>query len=179
MNATYGESQSMSGKKGASGRPSGALSWHQHPTARCGHQLNVLIELWLALAPERRFTVPPKDKRVLAERAIRQVLLNEIESPEVVVVDVDDVLAWSRRHNTAATVEGGPTLRRVRRSRNDDSFNPATGFHIGAAEMDGSANVGFSGVASVIVTATAEMDGRGSMLAVRAGVPLPPHGIPN
>jgi hypothetical protein len=83
-------------------------------TARCGHRLNVVIELWLALAPERRFTVPPKKKRALAERAIREQLLAEIESPEVADVDVDDVLAWSRRHNTAARVEDGLTLRRVR-----------------------------------------------------------------
>jgi hypothetical protein len=89
----------------------------------------VLIELWLALAPERRFTVPPRDKRALAEHAIRETLYSEIESPEVVAVDVDDVLAWSRRHNTAAETEGGPTLRRVRRSRDDDSFNPATGIY--------------------------------------------------
>jgi hypothetical protein len=121
MNATYGESV-MAGKKGRSGRPLGALSWYQNPTARCGHALNAAVELWLALVPERRFTMPPKIRRFTAQNVIRQTLCNEIESSEVAVVDVDDVLAWSRRHNTAAKVEGGPTLRRkVRRSRDDDS----------------------------------------------------------
>jgi hypothetical protein len=81
--------------------------------ARCEQRLNVLIEWWLACAPERRFTVPPKIKRDLAERAIRQQLYNETESPEVVAVDVDEVLAWSRRR-----APDGPSLRRkVRRSR--------------------------------------------------------------
>jgi hypothetical protein len=106
----------MAGKAGRSGRPPGTLSWHLHPTARCGNRLDVLIELWLAFAPERRFTVPPKIKRDLAERAIRETLDNEIESPEFVAVNVDDVLAWSRRQ-----APDGPSLRRkVTRWRNDD-----------------------------------------------------------
>ena len=106
----------MAGKAGRSGRPPGALSWYRNPTARCGHALNAAVELWLALVPERRFTMPPKIRRFTAQNVIRQTLCNEIENSEMAVVDVDDVLAWSRRHNTAAKVEGGPTLRRVRGS---------------------------------------------------------------
>jgi hypothetical protein len=106
----------MAGKAGRSGRPPGAQSWHHNATARCGHRLNVLIELWLAPAPERRFTVPPKIKRALAERAIRETLDNEIESPEVVAVDVDDVLAWSRRQ-----APDGPSLRR--KVRGPDAYD--------------------------------------------------------
>jgi hypothetical protein len=134
----------MAGKAGRSGRKKGTLSWYQNATARCGHALNTVIELWLALAPERRFTVPPKDKRALAERAIRQVLVNEIELeqdpvvltiegvdkvlrliqdndpeirriPGVVVIDVDDVLAWSRRQ-----VRDERSLRRKARRLRDD-----------------------------------------------------------
>jgi hypothetical protein len=111
------------------GKRPGALSWPKHLTARAGNYLNVLIELWLATEPERRFTVPPKIKRVLAAYACKRVIEIEIEleqhpevltidgvdkilrlikdtttplnylqrTPGVVVIDVDDVLAWSRR----------------------------------------------------------------------------------
>jgi hypothetical protein len=73
------------------------------------------MEEWLALAPERVFTVPPKIKRALAERAIREVLYNMIEledrNPKVVAkvvfVEVDAVLAWSRRQ-----APKGPSLHR-------------------------------------------------------------------
>jgi len=122
----------MVGKKGHSGRPPGSISRFKNPVARCGHRLNVLIEIWLGHAPERRFTVPPKIKRALAEQAIREELdmieLDPENPEEVVVVDVepvaspflrpgwcrfslDDVLAWSRRR-----APEGPSLRRkVRR----------------------------------------------------------------
>ena len=147
----------MVGKKGHSGRPPGTLSWYQNATARCGHQLNALIELWLAGVPiqiaperwlvqptERRYTVPPKIKHVLALTAIRQVVFNEIEleqdpgvlttdvdkvlrhiqddepdlrqTPGVVVIDVDKVLAWSRRR-----APSGPSLRR--KVRGPDAYD--------------------------------------------------------
>jgi len=50
------------------------------------------------------------------------------------------------------------------------------GVHIGAAEMDGVASVAFHGAASGIHSGAATMNGQGSMLAVTAAVPLPPHG---
>jgi hypothetical protein len=134
----------MAGKKGRSGRPPGTLSCHMHPTARCGMQLNALIEMWLALTPGRRHTVPPRRKRAMAECAIREVLFNEIELeqapevltkdvgkvlrliqdddpeirqiPGVVVIDVDDVLAWSRRR-----APDGPSLRR--KVRGPDAYD--------------------------------------------------------
>ena len=77
----------MAGKKGRSGRRRGSTSWWRNPTALAGHHLNVLIEMWLAGVPiqveperwlmqptERRYTVPPKIKRVLAAMAIRHVM---------------------------------------------------------------------------------------------------------
>jgi len=106
----------MAGKKGRSGRPPGALSWHQHATARCGHALNAAVELWLALVPERRFTMPPKIRRFTAQNVIRQTLCNEMESPEVVAVNVEDVLAWSRRQ-----APDGPSLRR--KVRGPDAYD--------------------------------------------------------
>jgi hypothetical protein len=88
----------MAGKKGRSGRRPGSRSWHRNPKALAGQRLNVLIEMWLAGVPiqvapnrwlvqptERRHTVPPKIKRVLAEIA-------SLGRP-----DVEDVMAWSRR----------------------------------------------------------------------------------
>src|SRR5262249_2491621 len=60
LHCPHRQGQAMAGKKGHSGRRPGTLSWYQHPTARCGHRLNVLFEVWLGHAPERRFTVPPK-----------------------------------------------------------------------------------------------------------------------
>jgi hypothetical protein len=129
----------MAGKKGRSGRPPGTLSWHQNVPALCGHRLNVLIEVWLALDPERRFTVPPKNKRALAVQAIRHELdMIELdpETPEaVVIVDIEpaeraslrpgwirfslaDVLAWSRRKAPV-----GPSLRRKVRGRGADAYD--------------------------------------------------------
>jgi hypothetical protein len=76
----------MAGEKGRSGRPNGRTSWWRNPVALAGHDLNGLIEHWLAGAPirigdgwlegpnERRSTVPPKIKRVLAIMAIEQVM---------------------------------------------------------------------------------------------------------
>jgi hypothetical protein len=104
----------MAGKAGRSGRKKGALSWYQNPVARCGHRLNVLIEMHLALAPERGFTVPPKTKRALAERAMRDVRQMH---PKVGAVDVDAVLAWSRRQ-----APKGPSLRRKVRPDPDDQY---------------------------------------------------------
>jgi hypothetical protein len=134
----------MAGKAARSGRKKGALSWFQNPTARCGHRLNVLMEQWLALAPERRFTAPPKIRRALAERAILEVLdMIELEGHEVltidkvvrlilddgpppelrrtwgvVAVDVDAVLAWSRRQ-----APKGPSLRRRVRGLDPDPYD--------------------------------------------------------
>jgi hypothetical protein len=114
----------MAGKAGRSGRKPGALSWHQNVVARCGHRLNVLIEHWLAGAPERRFTVPPKIMRALALQAIREELDNMIEWEKLVdpaaaaAIDVDAVLAWSRRQ-----APKGPSLRRkVRGPDPDDPY---------------------------------------------------------
>jgi len=129
----------MAGKAGRSGRKPGALSWHQNAAARAGHRLNVLIEMWLACAPEPRSTVPPKIMRDLALQAIREeldlinlgedvltidevvrLLLLDDDDPElrrtpgVVVVDVDAVLAGSRRQ-----APKGPSLRRKVRQRLD------------------------------------------------------------
>jgi hypothetical protein len=92
----------------------------------------VLVEHRLALAPERRFTVPPTDRYRLALQAIREeldlinlgeavltidevvrLLLLDDDDPElrrtpgVEAVDVDAVLAWSRRQ-----APKGPSLRR-------------------------------------------------------------------
>jgi hypothetical protein len=135
----------MAGKAGRSGRKKGALSWHQNPTARCGHALNAAVELWLALVTERRFTMPPKIRRFTAQNVTRQTLCNEIEleqdpevltiddvdkvlrlirdndpqlrrTPGVVVIDVDDVLAWSRRQ-----APDGPSLRR--KVRGPDAYD--------------------------------------------------------
>jgi hypothetical protein len=104
----------MAGKAGRSGRKPGALSWHQNVVARCAHRLCVLVEHYLALAPERRETVPPTDKRTLAVQAILTELDILIEQEEfvdpdlvkLVAVDVDEVLAASRRPPR------GPSLRR-------------------------------------------------------------------
>lgn len=80
----------MAGKKGKSGRRPGSTSWWRNPAALAGHQLNAYIEAWLGGVPirvqtregdrwlmpptERRYTVPPKVKRMLAEMAINHVL---------------------------------------------------------------------------------------------------------
>ena len=75
------------------GRPKGSTSWHNNPVAWAGHHLNWLIELQLSLARERRYTVPPKDKRVLAEKAVRHA-----EQLIGVRPDIDAVIAWARRN---------------------------------------------------------------------------------
>jgi hypothetical protein len=108
----------MAGVKGRSGRRGkiteeeflagkrqGTPSWPNHPTALAGYYLNGLIEMWLGGVPiqiapkrwlvqptERRYTVPPKVKRVMAQLAIKQA---QIIHPGR--IDVDDVLAWARR----------------------------------------------------------------------------------
>jgi hypothetical protein len=77
----------MAGVKGRSGRLAGSISYPKNPTALAGHHLKVLIEAWLAGVPikighdrylvqpaERRYTVPPKVMRVLAEFAIGHML---------------------------------------------------------------------------------------------------------
>ena len=97
----------MAGKKGRSGRPKGSLSWTKNPAALAGHRLTALIELWLAgllemrvsgrwLEPpmERRHTVPPKIKRVLAAAAIEHVMALY---PHLTRPSIAQVLAWSRR----------------------------------------------------------------------------------
>jgi hypothetical protein len=113
----------MAGKKGRSGRPRGSLSWTKNPVALAGHRLNILIEMWLAGVPlptrpgrwlvqptERRHTVPPKIKRVLAEMAIRHVLFLDAESPAVRYIGVDDVLTWSRRRAPNTTLRRKPKI---------------------------------------------------------------------
>lgn len=97
----------MAGKKGRSGRPKGSLSWTKNPAALAGHRLTALIELWLAgllemrvggrwLEPptERRHTVPPKIKGVLAAAAIEHVMALY---PHLTRPSIAQVLAWSRR----------------------------------------------------------------------------------
>ena len=77
----------MAGKKGRSGRRKGSLSWSKNPTAVAGHHVQTLIEMWLAGVPikvspdqwlvqpiERKQTVSPKLKRVLAQFAIGHML---------------------------------------------------------------------------------------------------------
>jgi hypothetical protein len=153
----------MAGKAGRSGRPKGSLSYLKNPTARCGHRLNVLIEQWLALAPERRFTVPPKIKASLAEQAIREELdmigLDPENLEEVVIVDIKpvaspslrpgwcrfslhDVLAWSRRQ-----APKGPSLRRRVQGPDPDPYAQYVErlsnawADKAAAQMDGAASV--------------------------------------
>jgi hypothetical protein len=120
----------MAGKAGRSGRKPGALSWHQNVVARCGHRLNVLIEHRLALAPQRRFTVPPKIMRDLALQAIQlerdcMIGLEKLKNPEAVAkveaVDVDAVLAWSRRQ-----APKGPSLRRKVGAAGPNAYSMAT-----------------------------------------------------
>jgi len=107
----------VAGKKGRSGRPRGSLSWSKNPTAVAGHHLNVLMDAWLAgvqipidprrslVQPaERRYTVPVKIKRVLAEIAIVHTLGTEWKRPGVTAV-----MEWARRHAPTHT------LRRSRR----------------------------------------------------------------
>jgi hypothetical protein len=134
----------MVGKASRSGRKPGAkTNWRKNVTALCRDWFNIRIEEWLvkasAFAPEPRHTIPPKFKRPLAERAIREVLdgidleeelltMDEVvrllllddddpelrRTPGVVAVDVDAVLAGSRRQ-----APKGPSLRRKVRQRPD------------------------------------------------------------
>ena len=105
--SSHGGGADVAGKKGRSGRPKGRLSWTKNPTALAGHRLTALIELWLAglletrvsgrwLEPptERRHTVPPKIKRVLAAAAIEDVMALH---PHLTRTSIAQVLAWSRR----------------------------------------------------------------------------------
>jgi hypothetical protein len=111
----------MAGKRGRSGRPKGAVSWMCNPVALAGHHLNVLMEMWLAGVPigqdiwmwgkplqrrllqptERKHTVPPKIKRVLAQFAIGHVL--ELH-PYLKRPSVDAVLLWTRRRAPTNTL---------------------------------------------------------------------------
>ena len=119
----------MAGRKGRSGRRAGSLSWSKNPTALAGNQLNVYIEEWLGGVPiptrsgrwlvqptERRYTVPPKIKGVLALIAIEHVmnLYRNLKRPEV-----DAVLAWSRRRAPSIT------LRRPARAKPRDAREAA------------------------------------------------------
>ena len=114
----------MAGKKGRSGRRKGSLSWSKNPTAVAGHHLQTLIEMWLAGVPikvsphqwlvqpiERKHTVPPKVKRVLAQFAIGHML--DVR-PDLKRPGIAEVLAWTRRRAPANT------LRQKRRSTVDE-----------------------------------------------------------
>lgn len=121
----------MAGKKGRSGRRPvnitvemwragvrpGSPSWPKNPTALAGNHLNVLIERWLAGVPiqvgpdrwlkpptERRYTVPPKIKWLLAVMAIRHVMMTDCEVDRVRTLDVADVLKWARRRAPIITL---------------------------------------------------------------------------
>ena len=97
----------MAGKKGRSGRPKGSLSWTKNPAGLARQQLEVFMEMWLAglletrvcgrwLEPptERRYTVPPKMKRVLAAAAIEHVMALY---PHLTRPSIAQLLAWSCR----------------------------------------------------------------------------------
>ena len=60
----------MSGKKGRSGRRPGIIVWT--PTAWCGNHLWSFMEAWLAMHPERRYTVPDKLMRKMGRFTIGQ-----------------------------------------------------------------------------------------------------------
>jgi hypothetical protein len=83
----------MSGKKGHSGRRPGTIVWT--PTAWCGHHLRLLMEIWLAMHPERRYTVPDKVMRAMA-RAIRDLFVEWY--PHERPPSLAAILTWSRRH---------------------------------------------------------------------------------
>ena len=55
------------------GRPLGSTSWWRNPANVAAHHANVLLELWLAVAPVRRYTVRPAIKRHLCQLAIAHV----------------------------------------------------------------------------------------------------------
>jgi hypothetical protein len=56
------------------GRPRGATSWGRNLENVAAHHAKVLLELWLAGAPVRRYTVPPAIKRRLCQLAIAHVM---------------------------------------------------------------------------------------------------------
>ena len=126
----------MAGKKGRSGRRRGSTSWWRNPTALAGHHLSVLIEAWLGGVPiqigdrwlkqptERRYTVPPKIKWVLAALAIRHVMRNDCEVDRVLALNVADVLPWARRRAPPVT------LRRAARSTPRDEREVAYEEHL-------------------------------------------------
>jgi hypothetical protein len=62
--------------------------------------------MWLAMQPERRFTVPPKIMRLLAQFAIRHVL----ELHPGWRTDVDQVLTWVRRRAPDITLRRKASL---------------------------------------------------------------------
>ena len=83
----------MAGKAGRSGRPKGTVSRYDNPVNVAAHHLAVLTEIWLAGVPipigpglylrapaERRFTVPPEIKLVLAKIAVKHVVRLDAES---------------------------------------------------------------------------------------------------
>ena len=85
----------MPGQAGRSGRKVGSTSWWRNPVAVAGHYLNGSIEHWLACAPVRRHTVPPRVKRRLAREAIEHAVRLHPDWRQR--PSVDQVLAWSRR----------------------------------------------------------------------------------
>jgi hypothetical protein len=95
----------MVGKKGRSGRRPGSRSL-SNPVAFAGHHLAVLIEMWLASAPERRRTIPPKIKRGLAKKAISHIveLQRHRRGAKVYEPDIDDVLQYVRRRAPALSL---------------------------------------------------------------------------
>jgi hypothetical protein len=110
----------MVGKSGRSGRPKGATSWWRNPETVAAQRLSVLMEFWLAGAPirgapgrsfapptERRYTVPPKIKRVLGQMAIEYVIA--VKRP-IAPPDLTRVLEAVRRRAPV----GSKTLRRKR-----------------------------------------------------------------
>jgi hypothetical protein len=114
----------MAGKKGRSGRRSGSTSWWRNPIALARQHLNVLIEMWLAGVPiqvgpdrwlkpptERRYTVPPKIKWLLAVMAIRQVMMTDCEVDRVLSLDVADVLECARRRAPSITLRRAVRLK--------------------------------------------------------------------
>lgn len=55
------------------GRPLGSTRWSRNLANVAAHHANVLLELWLAGAPVRTYTVPPAIKRHLCQLAIAHV----------------------------------------------------------------------------------------------------------
>ena len=95
------------------GRPRGSQSWWKNPVNVARHHANGLLELWLATAPVRRYTVPPKIKRRLCEAAIDHLEDIHRKSIEQGIPsawkrpDIEQVLAAVNRR-----APDGPSLRR-------------------------------------------------------------------